>query len=237
MKKAIIFSTYIYNSDVLWIGQKFIDLFRTNYNDYDIYIGNNSPCEEWLDLLNNINDLNIFSDITNKDIEIDSDVSGFQTALQLLKNSNNKYDIYFFIHTKSVTSKCYDFLDEVFEIFLTKNKEIEELFKDNILGAYFPYYGISVKEWINNCLNTILPKTEYENSGYTSLYTFYTINGLVINWFLNNINNDFYNTKITDYTFDYKNKKQNFDRYFFERDFPMIYEKLNLKLQYNKKCF
>jgi hypothetical protein len=237
MRKAIIFSTYILNNEALWIGEKFITLFREHYSDYDIYIGNNSPCDEWINLLKNINDLNIFYETTSKDIEIDSDVSGFQTALKLLKNKKNSYDIYFFMHTKSVTSKCFDFLQEVFNDFLIKNKDIEFIFKNDNVGAYFPYYGLSAKEWINNCLNTILPKTNHDNSGYTSLYTFYVINGNIIKWFFENVDGTFFDKKITDFTFFYNDKLQNFDRYFFERDFPMIYEKLNYKLEYKKKCF
>ena len=236
--KAIVFATYISKVEDLWIGEKFLKLFNDYYSDYTIFIGNNSPCDEWINLLNKSTDnLNIYYKNTDKNLEIDSDASAFETALSIVKKYKDSYDFFIFMHTKSVTSGCYDFLDEVTNNFLIKKDYIEEQFLDGSIGSVFPYLGISDKEWINNCLNTILPETEHSNTGLTSLYTFYAIKGVIIKWFLDNVDSYFFELKITDYIFMYKGHAQNFDRYFFERDFPMIYEKLGYKNKYLKKCY
>ena len=51
MKKAVIFASYIPTKDKLYIGEEFLDLFDKLYSDYDLYVGVNPSCEEWIKLL------------------------------------------------------------------------------------------------------------------------------------------------------------------------------------------
>jgi hypothetical protein len=237
MKGSIIFASFIPSKNELYIGKQFLDKFKELYKNYDIFIGVNDSCKEWLDtIIEYSKTMNIYYDITPKDLLIDSDASAFQTALKLLKNSGKKYDIYWFGHTKGVTSNAHDFRQEVFNIFWDKKDYIEsEMFKNNA-SIYSPYIGTTAE----NYLNTTLPLIVYGKPNYNNLssyYTFWVNNGEVINNFIEICNPKFFTKKITSFDRLIKDKYgTNLDRYFFERDFPMIYQKIveEPKLLYNK---
>lgn len=245
MNKAIIFASYIPTKEQIYIGLEFLDLFRDLYEDYDIYVGVNPSCQEWLDMLNQ---RGINYNITPDNLIVNSDVSAYQSALSLLKKSNKKYDLYTFAHTKGVTSNAHTFRAEVFERFLGKKFVIEKLFEQNQeIGLYSPWVTTcSTKNSIQKSLDVFLGDSECKNTDTMTQYTFYTIRGCIINDFIENVKPIFWGSKITDVSYPYYDHKivgnqiiwdykseigssqfKN-DIYFFERDFPMIAE---------RKCF
>ena len=244
MKKAVIFASYIPTKDTVYIGEEFLNFFEKNYADYDLYVGVNPSCEEWITMLNQ---RNIKYKITPEEFVVKSDVSAYQSALSLLKESGNEYDLYIFAHTKGVTSNAHTFRTYVFDNFLSKNKEIERLFEnDSEMGLFSPWFGIcSTKGSIQSSLDTFLGESECKNTDFMVSYTFYAIKGSVINNFIKNVKPIFWDKRITDVEYPYythvvvgSHIYWNFnvmgtlknDIYFFERDFPMIVERYCLKI-------
>lgn len=244
MKKAVIFASYIPTKDTLYIGEEFLDFFEKNYSDYDLYIGVNPSCDEWVNLLK-VKGLNY--KITPDEYVVKSDVSAYQSALKLLKDSGKEYDLYIFAHTKGVTSQAHTFRAQVFETFLGKNKEIESLFEKNPeIGLFSPWFAwCSTKGSIQNSLDVLLGESKCKNTDFMVNYTFYAIKGFVINDFIKNVNPVFWDKKITDIDYPYYShvvlgnqvfwnfndmKTLKNDIYFFERDFPMIVERYCLKI-------
>ena len=243
MKKAIIFASYIPTKDKIYIGQEFLDFFEKFYSDYDLYVGMNPSCVEWIEILKN---RSINYKITEEKFVVPSDVSAYQTALKLLKESNKEYDLYTFAHTKGVTSNAHTFRKYVFDNFLLKNKEIEKIFENDETVGLFSLWvtKCSTKNSIRESLNVFLGHlNECQNTDTMTQYTFYTMKGLVLNKFIKEVNDLFWNEKITDIKYPYHSYiivnnhhiwdynsplgtiQFNNDIYFFERDFPMIVER------------
>lgn len=226
MKKAFILSSYIPTDDIIWVGKEYLDMLVKNFQDYDIYIGVNPSTPEWVKTIEEYSKkINITYGITKDNLVIDSDASAFQTALSLVKQKNIKYELVWFGHTKGVTSNKHDFRHVIYKIFLDKKNIIEDLFEQNKdLGLFSPYmYKIKGKKWdnyINNNLRCIL-KGDYENNTNKSCYyTHYVLRGEPLYRFLNEVDEAFFNSNLLTLGVE-----QKFDRYFFERDFPMIIEK------------
>lgn len=239
---AIVFAAYIPAPDRIWLGQMFLNSFKAYYSDCDIYVGNNSPCQEWLDVLNS-SDLNINHVTADKNLELDSDASAYQAALNSLRESGKEYDIVWFVHTKSATRSVFMHLVlEIFDRFINRRDLVEESFSDPAIGAFLPYTAKVDERHISGPLDVILPKTENQHSGISSYYTFYAIRGSVIKHFVDKVLPDFWIKRITDWSYpldggDINNEEQSFDRYFFEREFPMVFERLGLSYDYLDECY
>ncbi len=224
MKKCIVFASYIPTPDKLFVGIELLNKFVESFSEYDIYIGINNSCQEWYDCIEEYSKkLNIFSETTPEHLIIDSDASAFQSALRLLKSTGNKYEIYWFGHTKGATSGSHGIRKMISDIFWDKKKIIEQKIIEEGFSIYSPYMGVtSVKNYMNTTLTLFI--NGYENNDLSSYFTFWVHNGDVINRFLDESKDIFYNNKLIDFkTTDGNNY---LDRYFFERDFPMVYQKV-----------
>ena len=94
MKKAILFASHIPTPDKLFVGQESLDKFVESFSEYDIYIGINNSCKEWIDMVEDYSKkLNIFFEITPEELLETSGGAAYQTALRLLKQKNIKYEI------------------------------------------------------------------------------------------------------------------------------------------------
>ena len=172
---------------------KYLPFIKDNFNDCDIYCGFN-----FTDILIQntiINQLNIYESGQQKDdLIVRSDASGYQKALELLKNSNKRYDRYYFIHNKTVT------MHYPYQYIYFKDFCEERLAYDNFLNAH-PEYGGFCKYYRNDRLDV------KGSSGIISfdfnqekikpilwLDTLYIINGSIINRFLDEVQEDFFTT-------------------------------------------
>lgn len=225
MKSALIFATYIPTVDKISIGVEMLEKICEYFSDCDIFIGINPSCEEWIKVIESYKDrLNIYFQLTENDKVIKSDASAYQTALSLYKKINLKHDLVWFMHTKGVTSGS-GLRSSVYKIFHSKRGDIEELFKkDPNLGLFMPWMIRQLpknKDYVENNLKHILVGDHFKKcSDLTGHYTFYTIRGSIIVKFLKDVVNDFFDKNLLTLGVE-----QNFDLYFFERDFPMIVEK------------
>lgn len=227
MKQAIIFSSYVPSTDVLYKAVDILNHFVRQFNDCDIFIGINPSCFEWVDIIEHYKEqykLNVYYKFTDNDKIIDSDASAYQTALKLYKEIGLEHELVWFSHTKGITSNS-TLMSSVYKIFYDKRFEIEQLFKKNDnLGLFMPWMIKQLpinKNYVENNLKHILVGDKFKPcSDLTGHYSFYTIRGNLITQLLNDVHNDFFDKNLLELGVE-----QKFDRYFFERDFPMFVEK------------
>lgn len=214
--KAIIFSSYIPTKESLTVWIEFLEMFEKCFKDYDIYIWINYwSVDEWIRILDQYwKKIKIYYWKVEKELSIDSDVSWFQKALELLKKSWKVYDIIWFWHTKWVTTNRDSIRKDIFENFFYKNREIEEKFWNNNLWIFWRYITTTTDlSYTDNNLDK-LKKLKYKSANIFYLYIFYVIKWSLIHDFLNNCDSNFFAKNLVNYYW--------FDRYFFERDFPNI---------------
>jgi len=232
MKKCILFASHIPSENKLFVGKESLDKFVESFSDYDIYIGINNSCVEWIDTVKEYsNKLSIIYEITPKNLLDTGGGAAYQTALRLLKNSGVKYDIYWFGHTKGATSNCHNFRKEVFGLFWDQKEKIEYEIFENGYSLYSPYIGVTGQNYLNTTIPVFI-KGE-PNDDLCSFYSFWVHSGEVVNEFIDRCIPEFFNTNLL--SFKRIGGNDGIDRYFFERDFPMIYQTVSKtpKLLYN----
>jgi hypothetical protein len=229
MKKCIIFASHIPSPEKLSVGLELLNIFVKSFNEYDIYIGINNSCQEWHDCIEEYSKyLNIFCETTPGHLLIDSDASAFQSALRLLKNTGKKYGIYWFGHTKGATSGSHHIRNEITNIFWNKKEIIEKKIIEEGFSMYSPFMGTCSdrngdvdEKQMNSSLSLFI--NGHKNNGLSSYFTFWVHSGEVVNRFLEESKDIFFSSRLIDLKI---NKAGiTIDRYFFERDFPMIYQK------------
>jgi len=232
-KDAIVFSSFIPDSRALEIGRSFLRVFEKYFSNCDIYIGiNHGSLDEWEDEIIK-SSLNIYYKKVQKNLTIDSDASGFQAALELLKTKNLKYRMVWFGHTKGATENTSD-RDQLrkyfIEDFFARRKNITSYFiRHKKLGAF----GLDI---------SILPTSEhgrldkdlekivhlpFKASNIYYLHTFYVLRGAILNKFLKKCKSGFFHKNIV--------TELGFDRWFFERNFAIITEKQGYYMQYARR--
>jgi hypothetical protein len=223
MSKSIIFASHIPTKGRLFVGQNILDKFVKDFSDYVIYVGVNNSCEEWYTLLDEYSaKLDIQYETTPTELLDTSGGAAYQTALRMLHNSGNKHDIYWFVHTKGATSGSEKFIEELGTTFWGKKDVIEPLILSGEYSIFSPYITLTGPNYINTTLPVFIDG--HENNDLASLYSFWVLSGEVINTFILNCDKRFFTQNLL--TFN-----DTIDRYFFERDFPMIYQKMD----YSKK--
>ena len=232
-KDAIIFSSFIPDSRALEVGRSFLEVFEKYFSDCDIYIGiNNGSLDEWEDLIIK-SSLNIYYEKVQKNLTVDSDASGFQVALELLKTKGLKYRLVWFGHTKGATENTpeRDQLRKYFiNDFFARRKNITSNFiRHKKLGAF----GLDI---------SVLPSSEhgrldkdlekivqlpFKASNIFYLHTFYVLRGSIVYKFLKKCKSDFFHKNIV--------TELGYDRWFFERNFACIAEKQGYYMKYLRR--
>lgn len=225
-KDAVVLSAFIPDRKALTIGLDYIDFIKEYFKDADIFVGMNPSAymKFWLYELKKDNILNVKELVTDERLVIDSDASSYQSACNLLRNSRNKYNLVYFIHTKGVTSgsnERYRYFD------LFKNRiKINNIFLDKDIGTYSYYIG-KHRNIFNDVLNEIYTFERPYFYSYLYFYTFYVLRGEPLQNFLNKCSTCFFtNNLITNF---------GGDRYYFERDFPQVIWRQGYKPAYIEK--
>jgi hypothetical protein len=228
MKNCVIFASYIPDKSNLYVGLQFLNYFKDNFKDYDIFVGVNPSCNEWIELLEQFkSELNITYKKVDNNLVVDSDASAYQAALSLLKNNDKQYNTVWFVHTKGVTSNCHNFRDAMFDVFLSKKNEIEYMFNnDNTLGGYYPFTGTcSSDTYISDYADKILKIKTTKIGPMVAQYSFYVIKGEIIKLFMENHIDGFFEKNLV--------RDMGHDRYFFESIFPILPLKFNYSVYKN----
>lgn len=228
MNIAIAFSSYIPNNDKLYVGQWFLDKINLlkSFVNIEVFCGvNYGSCQQWI---NKISQSNFVYDIVPKNLHIDSDASGYQLALKLIKNSNKDFDYIFFIHTKGGVNDRDSFYIELDNLFFNNQSFINILdrLKDEKYGGYAPWFTFTTGPKINS-LDTFY-KFNFTPFFGMFLQSFYVIKYSIIKEFLYNCSNDFYEKNLV--------TELGFDRYFFERDMATIINRMGKEMSFDFYC-
>src|ERR1700722_5669283 len=101
-KNAVVFSTWM-PSQYAHRNGLYLSYIRDFFGDCDVYIGVNVGTDLiWVDQIESIfPDANVA--LVDPEMAVDSDVSGFQAALKLVKDSGNEYKNIYFMHSKGIS--------------------------------------------------------------------------------------------------------------------------------------
>lgn len=235
---ALLFSVYLPDqsilpdhekSDRIYIGAEFLKCFEENFKDADVYVGINPGTDkEFITLLESYKDKfnNLEYVMVPREQYSRSDASGYQAALKLLKNSGKKYDFVWFGHTKGghyndiYRAECRKFM---IDNFFGKRLQIQNLLSDheesgvfgNVITVTMPNKNnvYEANEFLNDYYDF-----KYECTELAYLYTFYTIKGFIVDEFINNCNDLFWENTL--------------GKYFFEECFPHIATRMGYEQLY-----
>ncbi len=211
MKSCIVFAVSIFDKSRLYVLHEFLTTFKTYFSECDLYIGINYNSVTDVETIIDSYKLNVFSTrLTTSELYCNSDASAYQQALKLLKHSNNRYDLYWFAHTKgAVNDRPLErsmYLSKLF-----KNRTyIESMFADReYLGSY-ALRGVSRSaahhDWaiynqdheIGICSNHIDNDMQYTHVNWSYIETMYVLNKKSVETFLNITTDIFYDRKINE---------------------------------------
>jgi hypothetical protein len=236
-KNCFIISFFLPSKESVLILKEIIDKIKLSFNNVTIVIGFN-PAEylnEGIEMINQYNDIKIFYTVTDDKLACNSDASGYQSALKKVRDHKLNCDLYWFIHSKAITTGRYKERDFMIDDFINNKNSIIDLFKEKkFIGSYGdmviqlatlkPNHKFSTPTESGNYLDKFYNfkiKTPFE---YFYAKTFYVIRGEIINEFINNCHDSFFD----DYLSIYNENKT--DIYFFERDFIRVVDKMGYVL-------
>lgn len=233
IKNCFIVSFFLPSKESVTILKEMIDKIKSSFSDVVIVIGFNpsSYLNEGIKIIEQYNDIKIFYTITDDRLVCSSDASGYQSALKKVKDLNLNSDLYWFIHSKAITTGRNNERNFMINDFINNKNEIIELFEEN---KYIGSYGDMVIQ-----LGTLKPNHKFstptESGNYLDKFynfkikvpfeyfyakTFYVIRGEIINEFVKNCKNSFFDSYLNIYD------ENNTDIYFFERDFIRVVDKM-----------
>jgi len=233
MKNCFLISFFLPTKESVLVLEDILSRLETNFQDLTIFIGiNPSPfLEDGIKIIEKYKSVNIFYDTVPSHLVCDSDASGYQTALKLLKDSKKSFDLYWFMHSKSVTTNRSQEREFMLKNFIENKEKIESLFVENgFIGSYGDMliqlgtlkkeHKFSTPTVSGNYLNKFYDfkiKTPFE---YFYTKTFFVVKGGIINDFISKCDESFFNDYLNIYG------EKNTDRYFFERDFIRVVDKM-----------
>jgi hypothetical protein len=241
MNKGIIFySSFIPDKQGLQKGIDFLDVYQKSFINYKLFVGiQKNSLEEWKNVLDQYNNNNnITYGNVSSNLCVDSDVSGFQKALELFYNNKKYIDLApnscaWFGHTKGVTTNNNVYHQYIIDNFWKQKNVIENKLNSNpSLGcfgnhlSYIPNYNQITD--INNIW------ANYAQCGFSKrplnfmfTNTFFVIKNFILNKMLEKINSSFFTEKII-------GAYGQGDRYFFERDFIHFVDMLGYEPSFNE---
>lgn len=150
---------------------------------------------------------------------VDSDLSGYVRALDLLRRSGDRFDVLWFAHTKGASRKTfeeYDFIREILEReFWSRRADAERVFADDVTGVIG--YHLAPAQFDHQVsdahrLRQMVRLTE-SFVPFTLFQSHPIFRGEVVHRFLDRVDERFFSENLLDL---------HFDRFFFESTFPSI---------------
>lgn len=233
MKNCFLISFFLPTKESVLVLEDILNRLENKFQNLTIFIGiNPSPfLEDGIKIIEKHKNRDIFYSTTPNHLVCDSDASGYQTALKLLKDSKKSFDLYWFMHSKSVTTNRSQEREFMLKDFIENKEKIESLFVENgFIGSYGDMliqlgtlkkgHKFSTPTVSGNYLNKFYDfkiKTPFE---YFYTKTFFVVKGGIINDFISKCDESFFNDYLNIYG------EKNTDRYFFERDFIRVVDKM-----------
>jgi hypothetical protein len=221
MKSCLVFAASIFDQSRIEVITDFFSSFKTYFADCSFYVGINYG--SLANLENIIESFGLdcrFARLHSPGLYTRTDASAYQIALNLLKGSNQEYDLYWFAHTKGGVNPGRDIRHWYLREYFAQRRDIEQMF------AAYPHlgsYGLrgnsisaaGVEWWdykkdtdLPICQNTKFASFVYDHVNWSYIETIYTIKKDPVEAFLANTHEAFYNTVL--------------DPWYFETTFPWI---------------
>lgn len=217
MSSCIIFSVTILSPSREFVLRRFLETFKSKFQEIDIYVGINPVSIHNIESIISEYELNVYTTRADISLYTESDASGYQAALKLLYNSNKQYDMYWFVHTKSGVNSHSDYLREWYiNNFLIKKEYIESFIINNNVGSYgilgleydinktYTETDVEIKLWDNE-ISKNLPCAR---ANFFYIHTLYVISNGPMEIFFKLVSDKWFNSKL--------------NRYYFEGVFPFL---------------
>lgn len=216
MKTCVIYAASIFDSSKMNVIYDFFNSFKTHFSDADFYIGVN-----WSSLPNLENVIESFG-LTTKMTRVPeerlytkTDASAYQAALRLLRDSGNKYDVYWFAHTKGGVNHRPEVRDLYFNEMFGKRKEIESMFEKypklgswGIRGNSISAAGVEWNKYNVDCGFPICQNAKnitpfnYTHVNWSYIETMYVLKKEAVEAYLLNQPDTFYTTPLNPWYFE-----------------------------------
>jgi len=222
----IFYSSFFPDEKNIFRGEKFLTTMLERFGNHLIFVGiQTKTTTMWLDMLETYKEkgLNIVYEFCNPELYVNSDVAGYQKAIELFYLMKEKVKIknkslVWFGHSKGVTTNVLAYHNWMFPNFWEKNDIIKNrLYENSNYGCYgyhlsfLPIYNVEKMEslWKNySNIKFVKPPLKYM---FTN--TFFVIKYDIFRTMIENLNTDFLYKKLESPIEGIG------DRYFFERDF------------------
>jgi len=216
---CVILACSIFSKDRLFVLREFLKSIEKNFSESDVYIGiNYSSIAEVEEVIKEYNINCTLSRLEDESRYSQSDASAYQLALKLLKDSNKKYEYYWFVHTKSGVNSHSDYLRTWYiEKLIGRKTHIEDFLSHN---RDFGSYGLLGLEFDENrnyqetdteihlFENIKTEALKYNHAPFFYIHSLYVVNRDCIQTFFDNISDRWFSSKL--------------DRYYFEGVFPFV---------------
>jgi hypothetical protein len=235
MNNCFIISFYLPTKESLSVLEDIIIRLKHGFNNPTVIIGFNPSkfVNDGIEIIQKCTNINILYDVVEDYLVCDSDASGFQCALNILKKQNNRFDLYWFLHSKAVTTNRDVEREYMINDFISNRNKIESLFSENDfigsygdmmihLGTLKPGHKFTSPTISGNYLEKFYDFNIKMPLEYFYAKTFYVIKGKILNNFIDGCKLSFFSKPLN---ID-ENITNQTDRYFFERDFIRVVDKM-----------
>lgn len=215
-RDAVVFSSYVPTQMALSAALEFLRVFETRFADCDVFVGiNPGSLPEWEAALHASSLPSVRIAYVDPLLAVDSDASGFQTALRLMRDQASDYRLVWFGHTKGATTGNAASRRHMIRNLYLKRDRIERLFHDPRIGSFAHEVSVSLDlAEIDARMDAKVFEFPFRGIGTFYLHTFYVLRGSIVKRFLDGCTQGFFTSNLlTDL---------GFDRYFFERDFSRL---------------
>lgn len=213
MKDALVFSAYC-PDELFPRFYKYRNLIQKYFSDADVYIGLNGSNKGVQQMLRQDG---FYAEVVPDHLITNSDNSGYQCALGLMKLMNKRYDTVYFSHTKSITH--YHDFDDTLRYIEQEFYNLRPYIKsklNNRVGSWSFYGSVGNGDGGQDTLNRYYD-FKFTSSDVLYWLTSYAMTGDIVYQFLQNCSKDF---------FDIKYEDCGYNRYFFETYFPGVVSKM-----------
>lgn len=200
----------------------FIDSFKIHHKESHFYVGINYNSIREVESILDSSGLNITKiRLERADLYTGSDASAYQIALKLLKESNNRYQLYWFCHTKGAVHNKTKIRELYIKELFSKEEQIRNLFqRKERLGTYalrgasksatgIKWDSFIADHYIALSENKITKELPRKHVNWSYIETMFVMRGELVDLFLELSKTEFYDTKIE-------------NRYYFEIVLPWI---------------
>lgn len=221
MKSCVIFAVSIFDHSKIHVLYEYLDVFKTHYSDCHFYIGINYGSIPEVEEAVKSYGLAVTTTRVPENLYCESDASAYQAALKILKESDLRYDLYWFAHTKGAVNHRPGERSLYLTHLFSNRIAIQQFFQDyEYIGSY-ALRGVSTSaagdnwatfnrdHYIEICSNLITESLPYTHVNWSYIETMYVLNKYSVETFLSLTDENFYNTKIQ-------------ERCYFEVIFPWI---------------